>query len=463
MAKKNSPLKSLGTFFIALVAIICLAADGWFAYIHFFGKEQVASTTMTVSDMTVKRADAVSGEVTEDTKTFLEVNIFDNCFELKFNELYDENQTAFYSYGIQLIIKDGLTKKLTDSDAFDGTFSKSIYSEKVIEDRLEYNEKESMVFRLKLFYSYFNEVFTQKSYNYLDLYEYQSFDDYETPLQSTRLQDGDEFFKIQINEDGENKNFALSFIDYEESQTYDSMFNLKKSLKTDGLTKIGTSQKLNHSEDKFFSASYYFDKITYYRALDIYYLIESIADSTKGLAPGFVGETYLKMPDVFKLFRFNENTQKYERLGTEDAKVKLSASNVVYSKIKLTVHEGNLTKSSQSMFKKYRTIQNYDSDETQIDMTDYLSGKNLIIATLDDLDWKTTSSGEYYFSLSQEFRKRWSDYKNSSYVKVLIDKSFLETCNISLSSSIFEFDDEFFVYQITTNTGEILYKGVENV
>lgn len=462
MAKYRSPLRSLGIVFIAIVSIACLALDAWYAYLHFFGKEQVVSNTVTVSNMKVARADSETGEITEDEKCFIEVNIYDNCFELKFNELYDESQSAFYSYGIQLMIKDNVDKKLSDDDVFDGTYSSTIYSENRIKNQKEYDNKETFVFRLQLFYSYFNEVMSDKNYNYLDLYEYQSFDNYETPLQSTRLQDKDEFFKIQVTTNGKNENFALSFLNYDLKTEYDSMFNQSNYLDITNLPKIGSQEKINHYEDNLFSAKYYFDRITYYRALDIYYLIESIANSTKGLAPGFKGETYLKMPDVFKIMKYNENSGKYERLGTEDAKVKLSASNIVYSRIKLTVHEGNMTKSSQSMFNKFREIQNYDSDKTQIDMTDYLTGRNIIIATLDDLDWiDTGDSGVYYFKLSDEFKNRWKQYKLSSYVKVFIDVDMLNQYGITISGSGLQPDDDFFIYEVVTSNGDVLYKGVD--
>lgn len=454
MAKTNYKSKSFGKIFLAIIAIVCLALDAWFAYIHFFGEEKIVSTTATFSNMEVQRTEEATGEIVKEQKTFLEVNYYDNCIEIKFNQLYDEEQTAFYSYGIQLMIKDGIEKTLTNEDVFDGNYGKEIYS-KLIEDDKEMYSSWLYFQKCKIFYDVYNKVLTGKNYTNLDLYEYQSFDDYETPLQSTFLQDGDEFFKLQVK-DGENKKvYALKFKNYDTDAF--------KNLITTDLIKIGNQTDYKYTSNGFVKLNSYYDDITYYRATDIYYFIETIANSVKGLAPGFVGETYLKMPDVFNLFEYSEENDEYKHIGKyNDFTGKLGAENIIYSRIKLTVHEGDMTKSSQSIFNKFREYQNYDSNPDEVDMTDYLTGRNLITATLDDLTWESTNeSGKYKFSLSNEFKVRWNEYKNTSFIKVVIDTEFLE--NNGLTYSGFDLDEDFFVYQIKTTQGDILYQGVDNV
>lgn len=446
---------SFGKSLLAIVALVCIILDGWFAYIHFFGKEKKVSTTATISDIEVSRIDTDTSEVITDKKTFLEVNWYDNCIEIKFNQLYDENQTAFYSYGIQLMIKDGFDKTLTDENIFDGNYGKSIYTEQVQSNKLVY-ESWNYMQKCKAFYDIYNEVLTNKNYSYLDLYEYQSFDDYETPLQSTFLQDGDEFFKLQAKTGEETNLLALKFKNYETDKD--------KKLITSDLIKIGSHTNFRYNNYGVFSLKAFYDEITYYRAKDIYYFIESISNSIKGLAPGFAGETYLRTPDIFDLYEFNESEQQYIKTGgIDDLTSKVSSEEIIYSKIKLTVHNGNLTKSSQSIFNKYREIQNYDSNPSDNVMTDYLSGRNVIIATLDDLDWNLVSNTEnkYRFSLSEEFKTRWNEYKKTSIIRVLIDTEFLD--NSGLSYDGFKFSDEFFIYQIRTTQGEVWYQEVNNV
>lgn len=463
MTKKG---KSFGKIFIAIIAFVCLALDGWFAYIHFFGKEKIVSTTATFSDMEVSRIDSETGEVVTEQKTFLEVNYYDNCVEIKFNQLYDENETAFYSYGIQLMIKDGLEKDLTNEEIFDGSYSKSLYSELIEDDKLKF-EQFMYLQKCRVYYDTYNEVVTDKNYNYLDLYEYQSFDDYETPLQSTFLQDGDSSFMLQAKENEETKIYKLQFKNYNTKThvEFESLdFKTKTELVTTDLVNVGTELKFNHQENPLFRLHHYYDEITYYRALDIYYFIESISNSVKGLAPGFIGETYLKMPDIFNLYEYNDSSQQYEQIGgINDLTGKITSEEIIYSKIKLTVHEGNLTKSSQSMFNKYREFQNYDSNSEEIDMTDYLTGRTLITATLDDLNWNMVAneSGYYTFSLSKDFKTRWNSHRTTSFIQVIIDMNFLTENGLTYDG--FELDADFFVYQIKTTDGEILYQGVEYV
>lgn len=461
----NRKEKSFGKIFIAIIAFICLSLDCWYAYIHFFGKEKTVSTSITFSDMEVQKLDTISGEIETETKTFLEVNLFDNCVEIKFNQLYDENQSAFYSHGIQLMVKDGVEKDLSSEDIFDGTYNKSLYSELVKNDKLVY-EGTHYLQRCKIFYDIYNKVVSDKHYNYIDLYEYQSFDDYETPLQSTFLQDGDSSFKLQTKDGGENKIFALKFKNYDSKITLDDSglaIDLEKRLDTTNLVNIGTELIFNHQENPTFELHHYYDEITYYRALDIYYFIESLANSVEGLAPGFIGETYLRMPDIFKVLKYDESSQQYIDVGSlEDWSGKVTAENISYTKIKLTVYEGDITKSSQSMFNRYRGYQNYNENPDEIDMTDYLTGKSIITATLEDLNWKLIGTDNLYtFSLSKEFKSRWIEYKNTIYIKVIIDSTYLEENYLKYYN--FEIDDDFFIYQILTSDGKSLYQGVNYV
>lgn len=453
--------KSFGRIFLAIIAVFCLILDGWFAYIHFFGKEKVVSTTATFSDLEVEKIDQITGEVVTEQKTFLEVNKFDNCIEIKFNQLYDENQTAFYSYGIQLMVKDNVEKTLASENIFNGNYTKEIYSEQLENDKLIY---ESLLYlqKCKVYHDVYNKVVTDKNYTYLDLYEYQSFDNYETPLQSTFLQDGNQMFKLQAKNGAENKIYALKFENYETEYEIENK-TFKEKLITKNLINVGNEIIYSHDKYGVFSLSSYYDEVNYFRANDIYYFIESIANSINGLAPGFIGETYLRLPSCFDLYEYDESKQAYSNIGDlNDLTSKIDSENIIYSKIKLTVHEGNLTKSSQSFFNKYREIQNYDSNPDDADMTDYLTGKNLITATLLDLDWEATSqSGVYIFSLSDAFKLKWKDFKTSSFVKILIDVEFLNKNNLSYGG--FDLDEDYFIYQVKTTQNDILYQGVNYV
>ena len=142
--------------------------------------------------------------------------------------------------------------------------------------------------------------------------------------------------------------------------------------------------------------------------------------------------------------------------------MKLNNTTVSYDKIKITVHDKDLESSSQSMFNKLRNYQNYSTNGEFIDMTDYLSGRCLLTATLDDLDWISTETPNVYkFALSEDFKEKWQTYKNNSFVKVEIDQEYLIECGITYDGFDLTSVEDYVLYQITTTQNEILYQGVQ--
>jgi len=454
MAKQKSIFKTIGVVFMSLVTVVCIALDLWYLYINKFGESITESTTVIVSDMTVSRTDVMTGETVTDTKCFIEANVYDNVFELKFNQLLDESHTAFYSTGIQLITNDD--KTLYDEDIFDGNYSKNLITQPISINK-ETFKKFAGLSMCRIYESSYNQIVTNKNYYNLKLYEHQSSDDYETPFSGTALQLGDESFKIQVQEGGENEVLRLTFKDYDSTRSF-----YTETLDVSKMTQVGTSTEFVKSENTVFKINHYYDNYTYYRAYDIYYLIEYIANSVKGLAAGYVGDSYIKMPDMFKVERYNEDSQLYEQVGTNgDETVNLYSETCLYNKIKLSVHSGKMTKSTQSIFNKYGEYQNYNADKTTIDTTDYLTGRSLLVATLDDLEWiPTENSNVYKFALSEEFKHKWESYKKSSFVKIVIDFEKLAAGNITYSGFEINSMGEFTLYQIVKSDGSVLFQGV---
>lgn len=456
MAKNKSIGKTIGIVFISFITVICIALDLWYLYINKFGQAKTESNTVVVSDMEISRTDIITGETVTETKCFIEANVYDNVFELKFNQLLDESNTAFYSTGIQLIANSG--KTIFDKDIFDGNYSKTLKTETVSFEKEIFNDFKGLS-RCRIYESTYNSILTNKDYYNLELFEHQSSDDYETPFSGTSLQIGDESFKVQVKENGENEIFRLTFKDYDEELNYFS-----NNLDVSKMTKVGESTTFVKGTGTF-NIKHYYDTYNYYRAYDIYYLVEHIATAVRGLAAGYIGESYIKMPDIFNVERYNSDTKLYDKLGTNgDKTVNLYSEICLYDKIKLTVHEGQMTKSTQSIFNKFGEYQNYDANPDEIDTTDYLTGRCLISATLDDLTWITTNeSGVYKFALSEEFKHKFQSYKKSAFVKVVIDLERLEQNNIIYSG--FEFDSmgDFTLYQIVTSDGSVLFQGVNYV
>ena len=85
MAKyKNSIGSIILKTVISIVAVICLALDFWYIYIKNFGTSKTVSNSVVVSDMEVVKTDILTGETVTETKCFIEANMYDNVFEIKF-------------------------------------------------------------------------------------------------------------------------------------------------------------------------------------------------------------------------------------------------------------------------------------------------------------------------------------------------------------------------------------------
>lgn len=459
MAKYKKGLGSaICITFLSIVAVICLVLDGWFLYINRFGKEQTVSTTVTISDMEVAKTNLLTGETITETKCFIEVNMYDNALEIKFNQLLDESQTAFYSMGLQLLVNEDSGKNFFSEDIFKGDYKKVLTTAIVEKDKQVFNKV--IYFQdCEIYETTKNQVLTNKNYSYITLYENQSSDDYETPLGGSELLNGNESFKVQVKTNGNNEVFRLTFKEYDTKTDY---LNAEK-LDISKMTKIGDEKEKTREDSNLVRIKHYYDITNYYRAYDIYYLIEYIANSVRGIASGYIGESYIKMPDIFNVEKYNKDTGKYEKLGTNgDETVNLYAENCLYDKIKLTVHEGLMTSSDQSIFNKYGDYQNYNSDKEKINTTDYLTGRTLITVTLDDLTWETTDvSGSYIFGLSDEFKAKNEKYKKQAFLKVVIDKQKLADGNVSYAGFNNESLDDFVLYQIVETDGNVLYQGVK--
>lgn len=450
---KKSLGKTLLIVLLSVLGVVAVALDIWCGYIHFFGKEKVANTTVNIGDMTVTSTDSVTGETVTETKTFLEVNAFDNAIEIKFNDLQDESQTKFFSQGIQIMVKDNSKLDLRSKNVFDGSFSKTIKTKTV--------RTEDYKYKFLTWYDYVEQsiVLTDRIYKNVDLFEYQSADNFETPLSSDLILSGDEFFKLQAQDGDKTKIIGLKFKDY--NVTYKNGIPTK-DLDVSKMTRVGSHSYTQSDINALIYNKKTDYKDVYYRAYDIYYLIEYISNAVQGLGKGYIGETYIKMPDIFTFYDGNENGEYKNIMPKDDAFMNIESRGLLFSKIKITVNEGDLVSSTQSMFNKIRNYQNYTTDENYIDKTDYLTGRSLITATLDDLEWiETEDAGVYTFALSEDFKKKWIKFKYSAFIKVVIDSEYLEDCGITYQDFDLTSAGDFTIYNIKTTTGDTLYEGVQ--
>lgn len=432
--------KSILLCVLIIIGFAGVTLDGWYVYVHFFAKDKSTSQTFYVSDLKV--AGAESGE---SGIPFCEVQVFNNALEFKFNYFTDENKTATFSSGIQLILKDN-NKTIRDKDIFSGTYSKELKTD-CIKDYQPYVNGDANVATVffvkgKLYQTENNVVSTNKFYNNFDLYEYSSLDsNFSTSTRSTYLQDGDEFFKIEMN----GKTYGMTFKDYDKIAGQDHV-------DTSNLTQVGSSSYTIQTQPKWNVVVHHVVDTYYYRALDLSYFIESIGNALLSLPAGANQEIFYNVPNILNFYEYNEQDKTYKLINNKsDESVNLYAQFSTYMKIKVKINAKDLTSSKASMFNSYAGNMNYALDDSL--MEDYEAGRYLVNVTENDLSYSLIDGTEtYMFRLTQEFKNNYIGYK-SIYLNITID---LDKLNLTYGGFDLGNLNNFNIYKITDSYGNDL-------
>lgn len=435
-------MKKILISLLIVISVVCIGLDCWFGYLHFFGKEKQTDQTFYISDMKV--SGAATGEASEETKVFCEVQVFKNGIEFKFNYFTDENISTFYSSGIQLLLKDE-NKTIKDNDIFSGTYSKTLATDKV-KDREIYTGKSEDVYSFlfmkgKLYQTEIHEILTNKVFDNFEFYEYSSFDNFETTTNSKYLQDGDEFFQITLSD----KIYGLSFKDYDKIIGSEHIDNSK-------LTEVGHNQQTIETSPKWNVVEHEVIDTYYYRALDLSYFIESIGNAVLSLPAGTDKDIYYNVPNILNFYNYENGS--YELINnTSDESLNLYANFSNYMKIKVKINETNIENSKQSLFNTYAGNMNYGiNNESSI--IDYETGRFLVnVNNINNLELVTTEeSGVYKFKLSESFINKYSCFK-SVYLNITID---LDELNIEFGGFELPNNTNFTIYKLTDNNGKNL-------
>lgn len=431
---------------LVVVGFAGLSLDGWYLYLHFFAEDKSINESFYISDLKV--AGAESGE---SGVPFCEVQVFNNALEFKFNYFTDENKTSTFSSGIQLILKDS-NKTIRDNDIFSGTYSKELKTDcvKDYEPMVNGDETVATVFFVKgkLYQTINNVVSTNKVYNNFDLYEYSSLDsDFTTSTRSTYLQDGDEYFKIEMG----GKVYGMTFKDYDKIANQDHV-------DTSNLTQVGSSSYTIQTQPKWNVVVHHVVDTYYYRALDLTYFIESIGNAMLSLPAGANQELYYNVPDILNFYEYDDQTKSYTLINSlSDECVNLYSQFSTYMKIKVKINARNLTTSRASMFNSYAGNMNYGIDDSL--MEDYEAGRFLINISETDLNYKQIEGTDtYMFSLKENFKKNYTNY-NSVYLNIKID---LEKLNVTYGGFDLDEISNFYIYKITDSNGNDLLLEVED-
>lgn len=472
--------KTIGRVILAFAIIVCIGLDFWTLYIHLYGKEKVNSYTFKIGQQTAQAIDPTTGEVTEDSRWFAEVNIYDNCYEILFNYFTDETRTEFYSQGLQFYTNND---SVDLSNALNSNYSKSstylsifgvqektkgslytfYYKNPLIEIIKEDNKDKIItqeVDREKVLgflwttsiteetTYYKNVVLEDKFYSNLTVSNFASANNYEDSIYSSNPFNKKSFFTVQIGEETYFMKLRGSDTDYL-SKNKDKFYFAEErelspfnSYNKDGKTKV-----------------YEYNYNYYYRSCDVYYLAELIYNSCQALDCSSEG-----IPITFEFGDYFQYYTDYSAV-IQDKNVSDKVLNYVksYWQIKVQKHQGNMTKASQSLFGTFKGSTNYnesesdDAGENEI-FTDYHHGRTILDLNenyFDKILIKNSDGLTYklFLSLKEDFKKIYE--ANSRYrLRIAINLDNLNYDNLSFNGFVSGTLDGYSIYKITTTSTE---------
>ena len=397
--------KKLGISIFILFCIFCLGINGWWLYVSQFANDKVTSETFEVGLQTTTDGT---------TKYFMEVNSYDNCFELKFNYMLDEKQEAFFSQGLQYFNEDGLI-------SFRNYKSKGLRKEEK-----NFWGWTSAYYDYKSFYS--AEIGDIERINYM------SGNDYKYTQISTNPISKDTFFKIQF----EDELYLMSF-------------------KGD----IQTSETDVHEEQSLWYSGY----VTRYDVYDVDRLAAYLFSGISSMPYGSDCSILLEFGDMFNYYEPSEETEFGYKLVDKNKSSAVIEDIKSYYSIKITKHEGNIQKSSQSLFNCVNGNSNYNI--TNVESSDYFYGRTALSVDNSMFNFVRVIDNKIAFKLKEEFINVYKDYADKIYLDVLIDLDSLtsegyEFVGFTADNGLVDFTVKT-CQTVTVIDGELVYSGVDYV
>ena len=373
-----------------IVCMVCLSLVGWYAWILFKAPTKIASDTYIIGNQTINKLDAVTGETTEDSRPFFEVNVFNNAFELKINELFDETETNFFTHGLQYI-SDG---KLNFTELYRDIFNNLNISNLEYMSDIGTTTTEDYLLDKAWFepseikrVTYKNSIYKAIGFVNTEIYEYASGAD--TKFVNTQEKINEEtLFKLQIGDQIYGMQLKYDDIDISSKK---AIAEIEEYLGTEG--------------SGLLSKTHYYNKTYIYRAFDIHYLAELIYNSVSNVAAGTSEDIVLRFGDYFNYFTYDGSayTQKVSA-EIRDKLITQINSNYV---IRVNKYDFNLDSSEKSLFNNYKGAENIKEEDIVNEILDYNLSKQIKNVTINDFDFiETDNSGAYILRLSEDFKSK---------------------------------------------------------
>ena len=369
-----SKLKIAGISLISLFLIFSIAVISWFTYIKLEGAEVIVSDTYYVGLQTLPDG--------SDTQYFVEVNYLSNetnngvaLFEVKFNYLMDENQTAFFSQGLQYTNKDEVD--FTDD----------------VKKTKEYYDKN--------FWGWETIKWNYISYQVHGLgtqrYNYMSADDYATTLESTNPIDNDSFFKIKIGDDIYGMKFKGQVATMDKYKEFDAGNWTTQSYKT-------------------------------FTDYNVDYFVAALFNSVQSLENGTTRACVFEFGDLFDYYEYDQDLKQYKQDKVElDKAVLISRDIKSYYSILIHKDKVGATKASDSLFNCVDGTSNFNVSNAN--SQDYFYGRTTVHADIEEgaseFSIVELTDTKVALKLNDSFNKAYLPYAEKLELVVLINLDIL--------------------------------------
>lgn len=454
--------KIFGIACLSVVGMFCVAIWFWYLYVLYMSPVKTPNYTYNIG----KQSNAVTnelGEVVEDERSFMEINVYDNMFEVIINSTWDENKNAYMSYCFQFVSNSKLSVgawpssgQMQNAEAFwamrslknvnifgfnniGSSFDKYANIKQVsvtqIGNEREENEQwrglkkyRDIVRERNVFYS--SEVFQNAT-----LFTYSGLSNGTeilwTPDENVmeRLNSKNGFMLVQIGTGEEKELFGISprgtDVNTENhsgehwigSNRYSGDFKTKKSWYN--------PVYLDHQ----------------FKSLDMNYILSVIYNKVSTKQAGTDIDASIAFGDYFN-YKINTGNNVYEDLMPSDSKYSKILKRVQTSiNMHLKVNAGNATSSNNSLIGHYKGVENFGV--TEENTFDYATSSNVYDLTENDFVIKNNT-----LVLSENFKNAFGDYVRKMRLRITIDMnkfSALGIKNLKINTG------EFFVYKINGN------------
>lgn len=362
---------------LSVIFVGCIPFNVWYFYLLSKKDNHIVSYTFEIGKQTLLDSSS--------SKYFIEVEYFSNEdnsgreeFGIKFNYMLDENQTAFYSQGLQYV---------ANADSF-------IYFANATSHILANESTNLFGWRT----GNFNVVGRIISHpDMCGRYNYMSSDDYKTPINSSNPISNDTMFKIQIG---------------------DNLYGMK--FKGD----IATGKTTEESNIAFWTTI----KNTYYKRYDVDYFAAAVFDSVKSLKNGTQHALTFEFGDLFDYFEYNPETKKYDKKVDAAKSDTLITDVKSYYSILLNKSASGVQRANDSMFNMVESNSGFSISKA-IPTDDYFVGRSVIDCTLENFTKVKITDTDIALKLKDSFIKDFELYNEKVRLNILIDLDELKNEN----------------------------------